>query len=685
MTKKRWLSRINLLKTFYRPRSLRSQLIISIWLGMGAILIPFNIYTVFRDREYTITSTQQRLLAEGRLAASALKRWEQSSNNLQEVLAFSPSIRRLDQQETQMVFDRTLRVFPQRSFRLWTLEGELIASTAGIKPPAPNKRILVRPFSLLGQSDPASRDYSQKTRQGIPAWGIFNTCLTGTSCYVRSTPVFAVGTNPLSTPYAKPVGILTKAIQLVDLGRDSGMDIESKRLIEDGGSSFATEVVSNHSNLSLQNNDLRGTELLMVSKNGYVIFPQTRANDSISLLKLGEAANGPWGPFIKAGQQATEKGQFQELESKKHWFMTYSRSIDNNWSIVVVSDKASILDNVYRQVIQSTTRQLILLGLITLVIIIVCRNAARPIQVAAAAVRELSLGNFDAEIASDRSDEIGELYDRINQTGRSLKSLLNEKLAHAVTDKQIQVAANIQQEFVIQTLPTTSRVELAAEFDPAYEIGADWYDAISIGDVTYIVIADVCDKGIPSALFMSVFQSLLHFSLLEESRDHGQSSTEIIIRKSITQVNDYMAAKHGQSAMFATMFLGAYDYSLSRLSYISAGHESPLIIRSKGITESLEVCGPAVGIFPGAEYIVKCADLKPGEMLFTYTDGLIDARSPSGEAWGIERVKTMLSLVEPAMTTADEVLASAIKQINIHRADADQFDDMTLLVMKVNM
>lgn len=672
MTAKSWLSKLNLLKTFHQPKSVRSQLIVSVWLGMGAILIPFNIYSVLRDRNYAITSTQQRLLAEGTLASSALTRWEQSIRDLLEVVAFTPSVRRLDQQETQMIFDRLSRVFPERSFRLWTRDGDLVAST-GIRRPASQTHVLARP-------------YFQKSMQGEPAWGIFNDCLTGLACYVKSTPVFAVGTNPLSTPSAKPVGVLTNVIQLADTGRDSGMDAEANRLSKDKGSSTGPEIADgNWNDLSLQNNDFTGLDVLMVSRDGHVLFPLSSINDSISVQSLSEIANGPWGPFVKAGQQSTTIGQFREIESNKHWFLTFSRSIDANWSIVAVSDKASILDKVYRQVVQSTTRQLIVLGLITLVIIIVCRNAARPIQVAAAAVREFSFGNFDAEINSNRSDEIGELYDGINQTGRSLRSLLNEKLAHAVTDKQIQIAAHIQQEFVIQALPSTSRVELAADFDPAYEVGADWYDAISIGDVTYIVIADVCDKGIGSALFMSVFQSLLHYSLLGESRDHGEAGVSAIIHKSITQVNNYMAEKHGQSAMFATMFLGAYDYKHRRLSYVSAGHESPLIMRSKGVTESLEVCGPAVGIFPGAKYTVKFADLRPGEMLFTYTDGLIDARSPSGEAWGIKRVKAMLSLVEPSMTTAGEVLASTIKQVNLHRANAEQFDDMTLLVMKVNL
>jgi sigma-B regulation protein RsbU (phosphoserine phosphatase) len=672
MTLKSLLSRISRFNAYLQPKSLRSQLIISVWLGMGAILIPVNIYSVLRDRDYAIASTQQRLLAEGTLASSALTRWDRSMNDLLQVIAFTPSVRRLGQQETQMIFDRISRVFPKRSLRLWSRDGELIASTETIAP-ASRKLILVR-------------SYFQKSRQGSPAWGIFGNCLTGTACYVRSIPVFAVDKNMLSRPSTIPVGVLSSVIRLQDTVSDSGMESEVERLNEDPEFNTADKTASDKRGiLSLQNNEFRGFEVLMVSRDGHVIFPLSQVNDSVSVLKPSEIANGPWGPLIKVGQQSTETGQFREAESKKQMFLTYSRRIDSIWSVVAVSDKASTLDKVYRQVIQSSIRQLSVLGLITIVIIIVCRNAARPIQVAAAAVREFSFGNFDAEIKSIRNDEIGELYDGINQTGRSLRTLLSEKLAHAITDKQIQIAADIQKEFVIQTLPSTSCVELAADFDPACEVGADWYDAISIGDVTYVVIADVCDKGIASALFMSVFQSLLHYSLLQESRDDEECGASAVILNSITQVNNYMASKHGHSAMFATLFLGAYDQSINRLSYITAGHESPLIVRSKGVIESLDVCGPAVGIFPGAKYTVKHADLNPGEILFTFTDGLIDARSPSGESWGIERVKTLLSLVEPAMMTANEVMASAIKQVNYHRADAEQFDDMTLLVMKVNL
>lgn len=670
MTTNNWIGQIKPLKIIHRPKSLRSQLILSVWLGMGAILIPFNIYTVFRDREQAISAAQQRLYAEGTLTHSALTRWQRSIRDLLEVVAVTPSVRSLNQKETQIIFDSALKIFPQRSFRLWTWDGDLIASSGLQRRPGSRNHIL-------------SRDYFHKSREGKPAFDIVDNCISGNACYVESMPVFAVGENKLSTPPPRPVAVLTNIIRLADTGKDSGVEIEATRL--DGTNNTAKSIASRTPDLiSLHNNDFKGQEVMLISREGHVIFPNSKINDGISILKIEEIANGYWGPFVNTGQQATEIGQLKEIESNKHSFFTYSRRIDSNWSVVAVIDKNSAVSGVYRDTLASAIRQLILLGLISLVIFLVCKNAAKPIQVAADAVREFSFGNFDAEIALDRDDEIGKLYANINQTGESLRTLLNETLAHAVTDKQIQIATNIQKEFIIQTLPSTTMVDLAADFDPAYEIGADWYDAISIGNVTYIVIADVCDKGIGSALFMSVFQSLLHYSIMEEAKENDDFDSEKILMKSLTQVNDYMAIKHGHSAMFATLFLGAYDYSRKRLSYILAGHEAPLIIRDKGIMETLEVSGPAVGIFPGAKYKVNVVGLSPGELLFTFTDGLIDARSPSGESWGIKNVQKMLSSVDPAMTTAAEVLARATNQVNKHRADAEQFDDMTLLVLKVN-
>jgi serine phosphatase RsbU (regulator of sigma subunit) len=496
--------------------------------------------------------------------------------------------------------------------------------------------------------------------------------------------VYGVGDNPYMTSSAKPVGVLSSVIQLRDTGKDSGMEAEAARLsISEDGDSAKKGASSNQAFISLQNKVFTGIEVLMVHRDGYVIFPLSKINDDISTLKPTELINGPWGPIVRAGQAATTRGQQNQIKASGHWFLTYSQKIDADWNIVAISDRDSALAKVYQQVLESAIRQLLVVGMITLVVVISCRKAAQPIQVAAAGVREFRVGNFDNIIVDNRNDEIGMLYDDINQTGKQLRALLNAKLAHAVTDKQIQIAADIQKEFIIQLLPSTDVVELAGDFDPAYEVGADWYDVIIHEDLTYVIIADVCDKGIPSALFMSVFQSLLHYALLKESKGDERSDAADILESSITQVNDYMSKRHGQSAIFATIFVGAYENRLKRLSYVCAGHESPLLIRARGVIEKLENSGPAVGIFPGSKYTAKSTDMNPGEMLFTYTDGLIDARNPEGEAWGIRRLETMLAMVEPAAMTATKVMTDTIEQVNEYRSGAEQFDDTTILIMKI--
>jgi sigma-B regulation protein RsbU (phosphoserine phosphatase) len=298
-------------------------------------------------------------------------------------------------------------------------------------------------------------------------------------------------------------------------------------------------------------------------------------------------------------------------------------------------------------------------------------------------IRQFSIGNFEARVTSSRGGEVGKLLNDINKTGFMLRDLLTSQLKHAVTDQQVKTAADIQKSFIADVLPVREGIELAGDFDPAYEIGADWYDVLILDDITYIVIADVCDKGIASALFMSVFRSLVRYSLIDEHGEMLEQGLEKSLEDTIAQVNDYMVANHGSSAMFATLFVGAYDSSTQKLSYICAGHESPIIVRAEGVLEHLKTTGPAIGIFEGAKYCVSSTVLKPGQILFAYTDGLVDARSPSDVSWGIEGVQGVLSIVDPRVLTARQLLNRMTEKVNKHRAEAEQFDDLTMLILKI--
>jgi serine phosphatase RsbU (regulator of sigma subunit) len=305
--------------------------------------------------------------------------------------------------------------------------------------------------------------------------------------------------------------------------------------------------------------------------------------------------------------------------------------------------------------------KLIILQIFTMLIIGVClnlqaRQISEPIALAGLNIKKISNGIFDINIVHNRHDEIGELYNDINLTAGQLREFIAKITANAITKQQLDIAAKIQQDFLLDDLPQSNFYELAAIFDPAYEIGADWYDAVSLNDKIYIVIADVCDKGIASALFMSVFRTLMRYTLLKYHSVLNSTCDEILADV-ISSVNHYMATTHKNAMMFATVFIASYSYKNNLLSYVCAGHELPILIRSDGI-EILKTTDPAIGIFQEAKFEVNQIKFHPGDVVFAYTDGLTDARSPTNSSWGIKNLKDAISAEKHNNCSAKELLTN---------------------------
>jgi|GEM_PF-3586856 len=652
------------------PKTLRSQLIVGIWLALAGIFIPLNIIHTIDEERAAVKLTKETLVNQGSFVYFGVKKWRDSINYLLEFLSYSPAIRKLNTTESKEIFDRTKVLFPQRFLHLWTKEGRHVVGTRSVDNISLQK---ITPRLYLIGSNGGEKDSK-----------IYKECEEKKPCFVESIPVFGPGKDAVAT--RNQVGVLSMTIKLEDTREDSGMSgiyerviglVDNKASRKDFNSPWKNPI-------SFQNGDYTGMEVMMVNKKGDVIFPISVINDEISLETHKKIQQGPWGVFVRLGQKAKPKAEFQLTKLDGKDYFAYSREIDSKWNLVAISDKESALHGVYQNLTKAVLHQILVLICATIAIILVSRNYARPIQKAEKVIREFSKGNFEARIDVDRADEIGELFENINETGGKLRELLNSQLAHAITDQQLKTAREIQKGFVVEKLSNSKSIELAGDFAPAYEIGADWYDSLSLGDITYVVIADVCDKGIASALFMSVFRSLTRYSILDENSELEEQGLAKSLEDAITQVNDYMATNHGMSSMFATLFLGAYVSSEHKLSYVCAGHEIPIIVRSKGVLENLEPTGPAIGIFAGANYEVNTVDLLPGQILFTYTDGLVDARSPSNASWGMEGVKKVLGAINPEATSAQELLDTMTEKVNAHRGDADQFDDLTMLVMKIN-
>jgi sigma-B regulation protein RsbU (phosphoserine phosphatase) len=265
-------------------------------------------------------------------------------------------------------------------------------------------------------------------------------------------------------------------------------------------------------------------------------------------------------------------------------------------------------------------------------------------------------------------------------------------------ERDVQIARRIQEGFLPSELPQPPGWEIAARFHPAREVAGDFYDSFQLtqGRRVALIIADVCDKGVGAALFMALFRSLYRAyaqqnysmrwtSVMDESPSPGarkrfapQTGT-IALKNAMDLTNEYMLRNHADANMFATTFFGVLDPATGLLSYINGGHNPPVVLGPDGIKERLKPPGPAPGMLPNVDYQIGQAQLDPGDTLFLFTDGVTDAKDPTGKLF---TEKHMLTLVEPPAESALGLLDRVDSALEAHISSASQFDDITMLAAR---
>jgi sigma-B regulation protein RsbU (phosphoserine phosphatase) len=260
-----------------------------------------------------------------------------------------------------------------------------------------------------------------------------------------------------------------------------------------------------------------------------------------------------------------------------------------------------------------------------------------------------------------------------------------EKLYRKALERELEIGREIQAGFLPETLPLVEGWEIAASLMSAREVAGDFYDVFELPQGTIgLVIADVCDKGVGAALFMTLFRSLIRITASQESYERTGSlnaslSTAERLQRAISLTNNYIAETHYESGMFATLFFGILDPHEGRLTYVNGGHEPPLIIQSGQVRESLCKTGPAVGALMDCRFDVGVVQLHPGEMLFSFTDGATEAKNPRGEFFGRQQ---LLDIARQSSHSAHETVKSLEARLRQYIDSATQFDDITLLAVR---
>lgn len=279
-----------------------------------------------------------------------------------------------------------------------------------------------------------------------------------------------------------------------------------------------------------------------------------------------------------------------------------------------------------------------------------------------------------------------------------LGAALDRRRARAAESltREMDVARNIQRDFLPDTLPLTRGVQLEASLRPARQVSGDFYDAFGLehGSSVVLVVGDVCDKGFGAALFMALFRSLIRASADPVGGGAIQmiGGRRTLVRQSLesatpadllTRVagftNDYIARLHGRTNMFATVFLAVLTPQTGQFDYLNAGHEPAIVMGRGGTILELMPTGPALGLFPGATFSTGEGALGPGDALVAFTDGLVEARSPAGEAFGSARLQSAL---QAHNSSASDLVQGVVEALQDFTGQAEPHDDVTLLVAR---
>jgi sigma-B regulation protein RsbU (phosphoserine phosphatase) len=273
-----------------------------------------------------------------------------------------------------------------------------------------------------------------------------------------------------------------------------------------------------------------------------------------------------------------------------------------------------------------------------------------------------------AALSIQRADLIEQLQLKVAQLEAAQVELVQkERMEH-----ELELARQVQQSVLPRTFPPVPGYAFAAANRPARQVGGDFYDLFDLGGERFgLVVADVSGKGMPAALYMALARSLL----LAEAR-RGASPREVLI-----QVHRLLT-ELGEPNMFVTVFYGVVERASGQMAYARAGHDRPILLRH-GDALALPGQGACLGILDADQLCIseERLSLMPGDRLILYTDGLCDVVSPSGQLYGLDRLRELLlsQLDLGSGEMCDEVFAA----LGAYQGCAEQFDDMTLLVIDV--
>lgn len=245
-------------------------------------------------------------------------------------------------------------------------------------------------------------------------------------------------------------------------------------------------------------------------------------------------------------------------------------------------------------------------------------------------------------------------------------------LESARVEQELEVARRIQTSFLCCAFPDLPGIDLHALNLPSREVSGDFYDIVQSTDGAWLVaLADVAGKGIPAALLAAMLQASLRTQAVLGQR------LDSVMRTLNRLVRDGSPRHH-----FATCFLARLEPAGRCLTYVSAGHNPPILVRADGTRRSLQVRGVGLGLMQEPAYREETVGLEPGDRLVCVTDGVVEARNAGDDLFDDGRLEALVASFPPTLSSR-EAASAIISAVNRFLAGTEPHDDMTVLTLRV--
>lgn len=419
----------------------------------------------------------------------------------------------------------------------------------------------------------------------------------------------------------------------------------------------------------------------LLSPNGtFVVHPDARLVMNETIFSLAEAADDL--RLRKVGQAMIRgRSDFVELVSQPlggKVFLAYAPLASSGWSLGVVSPQAALFADV-----RALSRDLVAIGaagfgLMLVAVVWISRSITRPLRRLSVSAAAIAAGLLDQPLeTSTAGDEVGELTRSFEHMRTSLQTFIAELTRTTAAQERIQSELAIAKQIQMELLPPGEpaekdpRYQLQAYLEPAQEVGGDFFDYFLLGPQTLcFLVGDVSGKGVPAALFMATAKTLIK-AIAQTCADPGEM---------VSRVNDELA-RDNTLCMFATLFLGVIDLETGATGCVNAGHPPAVLLDPQAGPQLLDVDHqPLVGAMTGLAYRTNSFTLRPGQLLFLYTDGVTEAMNSSQQLFGTPRLLAMVAGLQPP--TPQTMIAATRKTLAAFAPGQSLADDLTLMVLR---